>query len=113
MSILKQPQQTPAPLKGKKQPQPAAKPTYIRHDPDAIPEPDLNVGLSGIEQELAALANSVRSYAAHAYDGENKMQLSTDPDGYPAKVQLESEAFERIATAFERIATVLEVKAGN
>jgi hypothetical protein len=121
--FLTQPEQAPAPRKGKKQP---AQPTQATA-PAITLHFDGDIG--GIEVALDRLAGVVSSYVTRATRGENMYELYTAEGTSPVKVHLEgceaSEALhhiaatldhlepiaiasERIATAFERIATVLE-----
>jgi hypothetical protein len=93
--------------------------------PETVQPVHVNVDMSGVEVELAALANSVKSYVVNSYDGENKLKIFTGPEGsgyHPVLIALDpcGEATkdmlaigERIAVAFERIADAMTGKAST
>jgi hypothetical protein len=86
--------------------------------PETVPPVTVNVDMSGVEAELAAIAHSAHSYVVNSFDGEHKLAIFTGPSGsgyHPVLIALEESdtmdrvigASERIATAFERIADSL------
>jgi hypothetical protein len=86
------------------------KPKRPTKTPKQSPEPagpTLEVDMSGVEIELAHIANAVRSYVVNASNGENSLALYTGRSDSPLRLELEGDAVESIAEALTRIADAL------
>jgi len=91
----------------KKTPQPVA---VVEH---TVPAITLDVYTAGIEDELAKIAHSLKSYNVNACEGNFSLNLFTGANGYPVRLELEGDAVDSIADSLKRIAdamTACEVK---